>query len=77
MLKLVLKGAAVIASGLLFGLVCMIVGAYIGGNFAESFVFNGVRGYEATSQLGFWLGIIAGVTLSISVLFRRSNKKRS
>ena len=75
MLKTALKGAAVIVSGLFFGAVGLIVGAYIGGNFAESFVFNGVRGYEATSQLGFWMGIITGVTLGIFLLSRRSKRK--
>ena len=77
MFKAALKGAAILVSGLFLGLVGMIVGAYIGGNFAESFVFNGVRGYEATSQLGFWVGIITGVTLGILVLFRRSKRKGS
>ena len=77
MLKTALKGAAVIVNGLFFGAVGLIVGAYIGGNFAESFVLNGVRGYEATSQLGFWVGIITGVTLGILVLFRHSKRKGS
>ena len=74
MLKTALKGVAIIVGSLLLGLVGMIVGAYIGGNFAESFVFNGVRGYEATSQLGFWVGIIAGVALGVLVLNKRSKR---
>ena len=74
MFKAALKGIAVIGGSLLLGLVGMVVGAYIGGNFAESFVFNGVRGYEATGQLGFWVGIIAGVALGVLVLKKRSKR---
>ena len=74
MFKAALKGIAVLAGSLLLGLVGMVVGAYIGGNFAESFVFNGVRGYEATGQLGFWVGIIAGVALGVLVLNKRSKR---
>jgi tellurite resistance protein TehA-like permease len=74
MFKAALKGIAVLAGSLLLGLVGMVVGAYIGGNFAESFVFNGVRGYEATGQLGFWVGIIAGVALGVLVLKKRSKR---
>ena len=77
MFKAALKGIAVLAGSLLLGLVGMIVGAYIGGNFAEDFVFNGVRGYEATCQLGFWMGIIAGVALGVLVLNKRSKGDES
>ena len=70
MVKSILKGAVVIASGLGFGFLGLLIGAYIGGNFAETFIFNGVRGYEATGQLGFWAGIIIGLVLSIFLLFR-------
>jgi len=75
MIKLVLKGALVIASGLIFGFVGLVIGAYIGGNFAETLTFNGVRGYEATGQLGFLVGIVMGIILSIFLLFKRSPKK--
>ena len=75
MLKLALKGAIVIASGLIFGFVGLVIGAYLGGNFAEAFTFNGVRGYEATGQLGFLTGIVTGITLSIFLLFKGSPKK--
>lgn len=30
----------------------MLIGAWFGGNYAQDFQFNGVRGYEATGQLG-------------------------
>ena len=74
MVKSILKIVIVIVSSLGLGVFGLIVGAYIGGNFAEAFVFNGVRGYEATGQLGFWVGIVAGLALSIFLLFKRSNR---
>ena len=73
MLKLLLKSAVVIVSGLFFGAVGLFLGAYIGGNFAQDFTFLGVRGYEATGQLGFILGAIMGVL--VSILFLRNWSK--
>ena len=61
-----------LASGFGFGLLGMLIGAYIGGNFAQDFTFLGVRGYEATGQLGFILGAIMGVIVSVSFLRNRS-----
>ena len=72
MLKLALKGAAAFASGLLFGAVGLFLGAYIGGNFAQDFTLFGVRGYEAAGQLGFVLGCIMGIVVSILFLRNRS-----
>ena len=51
----------VIVIALVFGAIGMIVGALLGGNYAEQFVFNGVQGYEATGQIGFILGISIGL----------------
>jgi len=73
MLKLALKGIAVVASGLFFGFVGLLIGSYIGGNFAQDFTLFGVRGYEATGQLGFILGCIMGI--AVSILFLRSRSK--
>lgn len=72
MLKLALKGAAIIASGLVFGLIGMVIGAYIGGNYAQDFTLFDVRGYEAAGQLGFILGAIMGTVVSILFLRNRS-----
>ena len=72
MLKLVIKGVVTIVSGLFFGAVGLFLGAYIGGNFAQDFTFIGVRGYEATGQLGFILGAIMGFLVSILFLRNRS-----
>jgi len=41
--------------GVVLGVIGMVVGAWFGGNFATEVVFNGVRVYEATSQIGFIL----------------------
>ena len=71
MVKSILKSAIVIASSLGFGFLGLFVGAYIGSNFAETITFNGVRGYEATGQLGFLTGIVIGLALSIFLLFKR------
>ena len=73
MFKSALKGIAVIASGLVFGAVGLFLGTYIGGNFAQDFTLFGVRGYEATGQLGFILGAIMGI--SVSILFLRNRSK--
>ena len=72
MLKLILKGIVVLISGLTFGAMGLFLGAYIGGNYAQNFSLFGVRGYEAAGQLGFILGAIMGVVVSISFLRNRS-----
>ena len=72
MLKLALKGAAAFTSSLFFGAVGLFLGAYIGGNFAQDFTLLGVRGYEAAGQLGFILGAIMGIVVSILFLRNRS-----
>ena len=61
MLKNILRIFAVIVIALVFGAIGMIVGALLGGNYAEQFVFNGVQGYEATGQIGFIMGISIGL----------------
>lgn len=75
MYKTLFKGAIIMFSGLLLGTIGMIVGAYIGGNFLVGFTFNGVRGYEATGQLGFFVGFAIGTVLSFTLLFKRSKRK--
>ena len=72
MFKSALKGIAVVASGLFFGFVGLLIGAYIGGNFAQDFTLFEVRGYEAAGQLGFILGAIMGIAVSILFLKNRS-----
>ena len=73
MFKLILKGIVAIISGMFFGAVGLFLGAYIGGNFAQDYTFLGVRGYEAADQLGFVLGAITGI--AVSILFLRNRSK--
>ena len=74
MLIKVLRIIAVIGITLVSGIIGLVIGALIGGNYAQDFVFDGVRGYEATGQLGFILGVVAGLFLSVWFIVRRKNK---
>ena len=38
---------AIVAGGIVCGIVGLMVGAEIGGNYADDFTFHGLRGYEA------------------------------
>jgi hypothetical protein len=54
-------------AGLIGGLVLAAVGSVVratyGGNYATDFKFNGLRGYEATGQLGAMFGVVTGAPL--------------
>jgi hypothetical protein len=74
------RGVLVIVAGLLGGIAVailgLIVGAAYGGNYASQFEFNGVRGYEATGQIGAIVGFVSGGTLCsylVGRLTRRSS----
>jgi hypothetical protein len=71
MLKTLVRVLTVVAIGLVSGILGWIIGALIGGNFAEQLVFNGVRGYEATGQIGTILGVFIGLLSSSWFLFKR------
>ena len=49
--------------GIVIAVVGLVVGATYGGNYATDFEFNGLRGYEATGQIGAILGFVAGGSL--------------
>jgi hypothetical protein len=70
MIKTVLRVIVVIMIGFVSGVTGMIIGALLGGNFAEQFVFNGVQGYEATGQIGFILGALIGLISSWRFLIK-------
>ena len=70
--KIILRTFVVLLIGFVSGVIGWIVGALIGGNYAEQFVFNGVRGYEATGQLGFIFGTLIGLILSWWFLFKKN-----
>jgi hypothetical protein len=73
MLKTLLRVLSVIIIGLVFGILGWIIGALIGGNFAEQLVFNGVQGNEATGQIGSILGASIGLLASSWFLFKRES----
>ena len=75
MFKIISKVVVVLVSAAGLGILGWLIGAYLGGNFAETFIFNGVRGYEATGQLGFLAGIATGFVLGIFLLFKRSKRE--
>jgi hypothetical protein len=58
---------------------CMIlgclVGAWFGGNYAENVRFNGVRGYEATGQIGMLCSIF-GLLLLGAFYYVKKNRDR-
>lgn len=70
MLGKVLRVFVVLVIGLVAGVIGWVIAALIGGNYAEKFVFNGVRGYEATGQIGFLLGALTGWFSSWRVLIK-------
>jgi len=71
MLKNILRIIVIIVITLVSGIIGLVIGALIGGNYAQEFVFDGVKGYEATGQLGFILGVVAGLLLSAWFMVRR------
>ena len=73
MLKNLVRILIVVVIGLLAGVFGWIMGALIGGNYAEQFVFNGVRGYEATGQIGFILGALIGLFSSWRLVIRSTS----
>jgi hypothetical protein len=73
MFKTTLRIFAVIVIGIISGAIGMIIGALIGGNYAEQFVFNGVQGYEATGQIGFILGALTGLIAGWWFLLKRKS----
>lgn len=78
-MKLLFRLLAVFVAGMVCGIVGWIIGAYIGGNYAVDFTFNGIRGYEAVGQLGFIFGFIGGGVLCWLIVFKpfRSRSRRS
>lgn len=72
MLRTILRIGSLIAGALVTGMLGMLIGAWFGGNYAESFRFAGVQGYEATGQAGFIIGAFVGICLSE---FLRRRKK--
>jgi hypothetical protein len=45
-----------------------LVGALIGSTLTEGLALSGVRGYEATGLVGFFLGAAVGIVWSLRIL---------
>jgi hypothetical protein len=71
MSKTILRVFFTLVIGFVLGVIGLFIAMYIGGNYAEDFVFNGVRGYEATGQIGFILGSLIGLITGWWFLFKR------
>lgn len=74
-MRLIFKLLSMIVAGIVCGIVSWVIGAYIGGNYAVDFTFNGVRGYEAMGQLGFFIGLIGGGILFWVIVFKPLKKE--
>ena len=72
-MKTFIKIILAIGGGLLGALAGMLAGALIGGNFFEGFMFNQLRGYEATGQLGAIIGAILGAIFTWLFLDSKSH----
>lgn len=73
MFKIILRVFTVILIGVVSGIIGLIVGALIGGNYAQQFFFNGVRGYEATGQLGLIIAALIGLISGWWFLYKRKS----
>lgn len=71
MFKLILRIFLTLIIGFVLGIIGLFIAMYIGGNYAEDFVFNGVQGYEATGQIGFIIGALTGLVTGWWFLFKR------
>lgn len=67
---------AVLLGGVLLAVVGGLAGATYGGNYATDFEFIGVRGYEATGQIGVILGFVAGGTLAALLVWLLAKRRR-
>jgi len=69
--KIILRIFFTLVIGFVLGVIGLFIAMYIGGNYAEDFVFNGVRGYEATGQIGFIIGGVIGLFTGWWFLLKR------
>ncbi len=61
---------------LVCGMFGWIVGASIGGNLTTGFIFQGLRGYEGTGMLGFYIGVALGFLIVSLALWRHQKNSR-
>jgi hypothetical protein len=55
----------------------LLIGIDLGGNYLETFVFNGARGYEAVGQIGAIFGALFGIFVASIIVGFRGNKRTS
>ena len=74
MIKLILRLLAVILIAIILGVLGFLIGASIGGNYAKEFVLFGAKGYEATGQIGFILGVLISLVSGWWLLIKKKSK---
>ena len=77
MRKVILRMIGVLTTVIMTLLLGVLVGAWFGGNYAEAFQFNGVRGYEATSQIGLLCGVFVLILLGAYYGAKGKNSKHT
>ena len=71
-LRTVIGAVDVISLSLIPG---WLIGVWFGGNYAENVRFNGVRGYEATGQIGMMCGVFV-LLLLFAFYYVKKNQDR-
>ena len=71
MLKIVWQVLLVLVFGLVTGILGLLAGILFGGNFATDLAFKGVRGYEATGQIGLIIGTLVGLITGWRFLLKK------
>ena len=71
MFNRMLRYLGVIILGLIFGLIGLVAGTLMGGNYFTEFEFLGVRGYEALGQVSFIIGTLIGLVSGWWLLVHR------
>ena len=61
--------------GISFGIIGLILGTFIGGNYYTEFIFLGGRGYEATGYLGIIIGGLIGLVLGWFLSHKKPTNK--
>ena len=76
MAKKILVILSLLVLTFILGIVFLLLGMTIGGNFFVDFEFMGGRGYEAMGSLGFFIGLGIGLIISIFVTIRLFTKSK-
>jgi len=74
MLKIALRILLILLCALLLGVIGFFIGAHIGGNYAQDFIFLGSKGYEAVGLIGFWVGVILTLITGVLLWLKKMKK---